>query len=297
MRPGVWLIEKMANKDWAVSDLLKTTADFLGQKGLPSPRLEAELLLSEVLSLSRVALYVNFERILNAPELDAYRDLVRRRMGREPTAYILGRKEFYSLNFKVTKDTLIPRPETERLVDEALLLVKDLNEPIIADVGCGCGAIALSLAKNLKTAKIAATDVSSKALSVARENAESLGLAERIEFLEGDLAAPLSGRSFDLICANLPYVPEGDLKALEPDVVKFEPLLALNGGPDGLSLYRRLIDGIGQILKPGAYLLMEIHPPTLSELIELFKAEGLAFIRAIPDYDRRDRLALARRPL
>jgi release factor glutamine methyltransferase len=287
----------MANKDWAVSDLLKTTADFLGQKGLPSPRLEAELLLSEVLSLSRVALYVNFERILNAPELDAYRDLVRRRMGREPTAYILGRKEFYSLNFKVTKDTLIPRPETERLVDEALLLVKDLNEPIIADVGCGCGAIALSLAKNLKTAKIAATDVSSKALSVARENAESLGLAERIEFLEGDLAAPLSGRSFDLICANLPYVPEGDLKALEPDVVKFEPLLALNGGPDGLSLYRRLIDGIGQILKPGAYLLMEIHPPTLAKLIELFKAEGLAFIRAIPDYDRRDRLALARRPL
>ncbi|MDR0549958.1 MAG: peptide chain release factor N(5)-glutamine methyltransferase [Deltaproteobacteria bacterium] len=287
----------MTDKTWDVAAILKTTTDFFGQKGLPTPRLEAELLLAEILKLRRVDLYVQFERHLTPAEVDAYRELVKRRLNREPTAYILGRKEFYLLPFKVTPATLIPRPETERLVDEALLLTKNLPNPKIADIGCGCGAIALALAKNLPQSHVTAVDLSPATLEVAKENALALNLTSQTEFYLGDLTEPLTNQTFDLICANLPYVPHDDLATLEPDVVKFEPLLALDGGPDGLDLYRRLVNGISRWLKPLAYLLLEIHPPTLEELTKLIVAEGLTFIKAIPDYARANRLVLAQKPI
>ncbi|MDR2422309.1 MAG: peptide chain release factor N(5)-glutamine methyltransferase [Deltaproteobacteria bacterium] len=286
----------MTEKAWAAADLLKTVTDFLGQKGLPSPRLEAEILLSEVLGLTRVELYVNFERVLTPEELEDYRGLVRRRLSHEPSAYILGRKEFYLLNFKVTPDVLIPRPETELLVDEARRLAAKFPAPRIADLGCGCGAIALALAKSLPQSQILATDVSPEALAVAKFNAEALKLDNQVEFRQGDLIEPLLGRSFDLVCANLPYVPHDEIATLEPDVQKFEPHLALDGGPDGLSLYRRLLPEVKKVLAPGGYLLMEIHPPTFSDLASLVETAGLGLAQAIPDLARANRLAVAQAP-
>ncbi|MDR1870547.1 MAG: peptide chain release factor N(5)-glutamine methyltransferase [Deltaproteobacteria bacterium] len=285
----------MTEKEWNAADLLTTTANFLGEKGLSSPRLEAELLLSAVLGLTRVQLYVNYERILSPAELEAYRVLIRRRIAHEPAAYILGRKEFYLLNLKVTPQTLIPRPETELLVDEALSLVKGLADPLIVDIGCGSGAIALALAKNLPQAQIVATDISAEALAVAQENARNLGL-ERVEFLLGDLTEPLNGRAFSLVCANLPYVPTGDFPSLDPGVTRFEPRLALDGGPDGLAVYQRLLSQVKNVLKPQGYLLMEIHPPTLEALEQIIRASGLNFIRPIADFNRTNRLVLAQRP-
>jgi release factor glutamine methyltransferase len=283
----------MSEKVWALADLLKTTTDFLGQKGLATPRLEAELLLSEVLSLSRVQLYVNFERIMTPEELEAYRALIRRRINHEPSAYILGRREFYLLNFKVTPDTLIPRPETELLVDEALAFGKTLAEPTIADIGCGSGAIALALAKNLPQSQVTATDISLKALAVARENAKSLGLESQVEFLEGDLAEPLLGRVFDLICANLPYIPKAEIETLEPDVAKFEPLLALDGGPDGLEPFRRLLPHIKDLLKSKGRLFLEIHPPTLPDLTQILENAGLAIQKTLADLGKNNRVVVA----
>ncbi|MDR1084849.1 MAG: peptide chain release factor N(5)-glutamine methyltransferase [Deltaproteobacteria bacterium] len=284
------------NKTWTVADILKTTCDFFGRKGLTSPRLEAELLLSEVMSLSRVQLYVNFERILTAAEVDAYRELVRRRANHEPAAYILGRKEFYRLNFTVTKDTLIPRPETEHLVDEALKLAKKFPPDLpIADLGCGSGAISLSLARNLPQARIAAVDLSPEALAVAEKNALNLKVAGRVEFLLGDLAQPLSGRTFSLICANLPYVPTEDLPALPPDVALYEPKPALDGGPRGLGLYRRLLPEVPGLLEAGGYILMEIWPPSLDELNGLIVQAGLSPAGVLKDYGQQSRVVTAQK--
>lgn len=258
---------------WLVGRLLTTTASFLKEKGCACPRLDAELLLSRVLSMSKVQLYVNFDRALNQPELDEYRELVRRRCRHEPVAYILGRREFYGLALKTTPAALIPRPETEHLVDEALRLARELwpgRELALADLGCGSGAIALALAKNLPSAEIAAVDLSPEALALARENAAALGLAERVTFVPGDLLAPLAGRRFHLICANLPYIPTPEMAGLMPDVGLHEPHLALDGGPRGLSLIERLLESAPDHLEDQGRLLLEIWPDSLAEL------EGLA---------------------
>ncbi|MDR1578378.1 MAG: peptide chain release factor N(5)-glutamine methyltransferase [Deltaproteobacteria bacterium] len=281
-------------KTWLVGDLLQTTTVFLGQKGLATPRLEAELLLAEILALTRMQLYVHFDRVMTEQELEAYRGLIRRRIKREPSAYILGRREFYLLNFKVTPDTLIPRPETELLVDEAIALAKPLTEPLIWDLGCGCGAIALALAKNLPQSRVTATDLSLPALEVAKGNALVLGLSDQVEFLAGDLTHPVAGRQFNLICANLPYVPQAEIETLDPDVSQFEPRLALDGGPDGLDPFRRLLPEVSVLLKPGGYLLLEIHPPTLPDLTALIQQAQLAVQKVLVDYGKNNRVVVVK---
>jgi release factor glutamine methyltransferase len=278
------------SKIWTVAEILLTTANFLSEKGFASPRLEAELLLTEVIKLKRVELYVNFDRNLTEDEVVGYRNLLKRRLQHEPTAYIMGFKEFYGLNFKVTRDTLIPRPETEHLVDEALALAK--NTLCLADIGCGCGAIALALAKNLPQARIWAADISPEALEVAKFNAQALGLSGQVEFLTGDLAQPLSGH-FGIICANLPYIPADEMAGLPKDVADFEPHLALDGGAGGLDLYRRLIPQIPPLLAPEGYLLLEIWPPSLNELTQILAHNGLHLLRVIVDYGRQNRVAVA----
>ncbi|MGL4207957.1 MAG: peptide chain release factor N(5)-glutamine methyltransferase, partial [Candidatus Adiutrix sp.] len=222
-------------QQWTVGQIIRTTSDFLAQKKVGTPRLDAELLLGHVLKMSKVQLYVNFERILTATELDSYRTLIRRRSIHEPVAYILNRKEFYGLDLKTTKAALIPRPETEHLVDEALRLAKELGpngEVSIADIGCGTGAIILALAKHLPLAKLWAVDISPDALALAQENARTLGFSE-ISFHQGNLLEPLGGLDFHLICANLPYIPTDSMATLMPDVGLYEPHLALDGGPQG----------------------------------------------------------------
>ncbi|MDR2141849.1 MAG: peptide chain release factor N(5)-glutamine methyltransferase [Deltaproteobacteria bacterium] len=283
----------MVERVWETAAILKTTADFLGQKGIDSPRLEAELLLSEVLGLSRVELYVRFDQVLTPEQVTAYRELVRRRLNHEPSAYILGRKEFYKLTFQVSPATLIPRPETEILVGEALRLAQTFPQPRLADLGCGCGAIALALAKNLPQCQVIATDLSPAALEVAKTNAQNLGVADQVEFRQGDLAEPLKGQTLDLICANLPYIPTAEISTLDPTVAQFEPRLALDGGPDGLEPYRRLLPQVREILAPGGYLLLEIDPRALASVQALSAAAGLKCLPPIMDYSRQNRVALA----
>jgi release factor glutamine methyltransferase len=256
---------------WTVGRLLSATTDFLAGKGSATPRLDAELLLARVLALTKVQLYVGFESMVEPEALGRYRELVRRRARHEPVAYILGEKEFYGLKLKTTPAALIPRPETELLVDEALRLAKKhWPEEVVqvVDIGCGGGAIALALARELPRAEIWAVDISPEALTLARANALDLGLAQRLTFFEGDLAAPLAGRRFHLVCANLPYIPESEMAGLMPDVGGHEPHLALNGGPEGLALIRRLLKDAPGLLLPGGRLLLEIWPDSLAALTD-----------------------------
>ncbi len=289
----------MSERLWQLGELLQTTAAFLGSKGSLSPRLDAELLLAEVLGCTKVQLYVNFERQMSPAELDSYRELVRRRARHEPVAYILQRREFYGLMLKSTPAALIPRPETEHLVDAAREAAQRLwpsESPLaVADIGCGSGAIGLALAKNLPAAEIAAVDISPDALALARENAESLGLADQISFFQGDLLEPLAGRDFHLICANLPYIPSEEMAGLMPDVGLHEPHLALDGGPEGLSLIARLIKDAPAQLKPEGRLLLEIWPSCLPRLTQIAAEASLTVEDSIRDLAGFQRVAIIRR--
>ncbi|MCL2029193.1 MAG: peptide chain release factor N(5)-glutamine methyltransferase [Deltaproteobacteria bacterium] len=282
---------------WAVGRLLGATTEFLAGKGSPTPRLDAELLLARVLALTKVQLYINFDREVRPGELDQYRELVRRRARREPVAYILGEKEFYGLGLKTTPAALVPRPETELLVDEALRLAKK-NWPdediLAADIGCGGGAIALALARELPRAEILAVDISPEALALARTNALNLGLDNRLTFLPGDLAAPLAGRLFQLICANLPYIPESELAGLMPEVGAYEPRLALDGGPEGLAVIRRLLPDAPGLLAADGRLLLEIWPDSLAALTDSAGRANLAVEEVLRDLGGHQRIVVLR---
>lgn len=285
-------------ESWLVGRLLATTAAFLRDKGCANPRLDAELLLSRVLMMSKIQLYVNFEKALTPNELDEFRELVRRRSRHEPVAYILGQREFYGLSLKTTPAALIPRPETEHLVDEALRLAREHwpDQPLaLADLGCGTGAIALALAKNLPLAKISAVDISPEALDLARENADALGLAQQLAFEAGDLLDPLAGRRYHLICANLPYIPTEEMAGLMPDVGLHEPHLALDGGPRGLAIIARLLENAHDHLWDGGRILLEIWPDSLRELEDLAGDLGYNLDEPIRDLAGFNRIAVLHR--
>ncbi len=247
------------DSDWTIGRLLAWTADYLKKRGAESPRLDAEVMLAHVLEYERVQLYTHFEEVVGDAPRAAYRDLVKRRADGAPVAYLVGRKEFYSLRFDVSPAVLIPRPETEYLVLGFLEAAKGLESPRAVDVGTGSGCLAVACVKHHPTAAFTAIDVSPDALAVARKNAERHGVAERVEFLQGDLLAAVADRPpFDLIVSNPPYIPSGDLAGLEPNVRDFEPWLALDGGVDGLELIERLAEQAVPLLKPGGRLMMEI---------------------------------------
>lgn len=280
-----------------VKELLREATTLLKAAGLASPRLDAEVLLSFVLGCERLALYKGPEQEVAAEKVALFRVLVARRAAGEPVAYLTGEKEFMGLKFKVTPAVLIPRPETELLVEKAIGLVKDIPAPVIVDVGTGSGAIVVSLAIYLPHARLYATDISPAALAVAEENAVHHGVAGRITFLLGDLLEPLlqeTVRRVDLVVANLPYIPTPKISALPREVLR-EPVAALNGGPDGLVLYRRLVPQAFKLLVPGGYLLLEIgqgqgeaalglFPPTKWEAhieLDLAGRERLVVARAV----------------
>jgi release factor glutamine methyltransferase len=285
----------MTGKVWTVASIIGVTAEFLAKKDPQSPRLEAELLLTQVLGLDRVKLYINFERELSEEELAAYRELVRRRAAHEPVAYILGHKEFYRLSMAVTADTLIPRPETEHLVDEAVRLAKEMAEGPVkaADIGCGSGAISVALAKTLPQAEIKAVDVSAPALAVAKANAKTHQVDDRIEFFQGHLMEPLAGGRFHLICANLPYIPDAFMATLPPDVAAFEPRLALSGGPDGLALIAPLIAAAPAFLEKGGRLVLELWPDSFAQASSLAAQAGLEPLEPVLDHSAKNRILVA----
>jgi release factor glutamine methyltransferase len=244
---------------WTVGRLLTWTKDFLKKKGSESPRLDAEVLLASVLKCERVRLYTQYEDEVVDQDRAQFRELVKKRAEGAPVAHLVGRKEFYSLSFAVSPAVLIPRPDTESVVVEALARLKGIDGPRCVDVGTGSGCLAIACAYHQKTARFIAVDLSPEALAVARTNAKTHGVLERVEFLEGNLLGPVADRpAFDLIVSNPPYIATAVIPTLEPGVRDFEPHLALDGGGDGLRVVDRLIAESVPVLKPGGHLILEI---------------------------------------
>lgn len=240
--------------------LLAWAADYLGGLEVESPRLSAELMLAQVLDCGRLDLYLRHQQPLSQDELAAFKALLVRRRQHEPMAYILGRREFYGLEFKVGPGVLIPRPESEQLVEESLARLQAQPAPRLLELCAGCGAVALALAANLPQAQVVATDSSAQALAYARDNATALGLEDRVQWLQGDLWEPLApaGGFFDLIAVNPPYVQNDQWDTLPRQVRDFEPAQALLGGDDGLELTRAIIAGAGAFLRAQGWLLVEL---------------------------------------
>ncbi|MBJ7596102.1 MAG: peptide chain release factor N(5)-glutamine methyltransferase [Candidatus Dormibacteraeota bacterium] len=250
-------------------EVVRLSTGYLESHGSSSPRLDAELLAATALRIRRLDLYLQFDRPLEEEQLSAIRELVRRRGDGEPVAHITGEREFYGRPFAVSADVLIPRPETETLVQLALQRARgqahDGDGLRIADIGTGSGCVAITLAAELPGAAVTATDVSDAALAVAATNLRRLGLTERVALLRGSWcdplqgrADPLQGRAFDIVVSNPPYVPSAELDGLARDVRDHEPALALDGGTDGLEAYRGLLPSIATVLAPGAWAAVEI---------------------------------------
>ncbi len=225
-----------------VVDVLKKTEAFFRSRGIPSPRLDAELIVGHHLGLERVALYLQFDRPLSEAELRPMRADVQRRADREPIAWILGTKGFWSLDLQSHKDVLVPRPDSETLVTAALDLVPETGPCFIADIGCGTGAIGLAILSERPDAKLFATDMSEPALHCTKANVQALELSDRVAVLKGHLLDPIpEARPIDIVVSNPPYIPSDDIDGLSPEIAKHEPRLALDGGADGLDVYRALI--------------------------------------------------------
>lgn len=255
---------------WTTLKVLTWTSEFLAGKGVANARREAEWLLCAATGLDRVGLYLNFEKPLNDAELSAFRAMVARRSRREPLQHILGSQEFCGLEFEVSPDVLIPRHDTETLVNEAISRQPAARS--VLDIGTGSGCIAVALARQLPAATVTATDISESALAVAQRNAERHGVA--IEFLPGSLFAPLAGRRFDLIVSNPPYIPANSIAELEPEVRDYDPRGALDGGMDGLDLYRLLIPSAQEHLNSAGWLLVEVGIGQAEDVSGLFLAAG-----------------------
>lgn len=258
---------------WTSLKLIQWTSGHFEKKGIPNPRLDAELLLAHVLKCKRVELYTGFEKIVSEKHLAEFKALIERRVKREPLQYIIGETEFWGLKIKVTPDVLIPRPETELLIEESLKAVgtnlvfapdraMTSIAPTILDIGTGSGCIAIALAKNLPEAKITATDLSKEALAVAKENAETNGVADRIEFVAADIAPWLffetQEKKFDLIVSNPPYINSLELDLLQPEVSQFEPRSALSGGLSGFDIIEKILQEAPDFLRNEGRLLMEV---------------------------------------
>ena len=260
-------------------DALTLGAERLRKEGIESATLDMSLILAEVLGLNRLGLYLNLERPLDEEERLAARALLVRRLKHEPMAYILGRREFFGLTFEVTPEVLIPRPETEHLVEHAVAWVRTqaetIPEPLLADIGTGSGAIAIAVAHACPNCRWIATDLSEGALAVARRNAERHGVDSRIEFRQGSLLEPIS-ETLDGLCSNPPYVAETERDQLAPDVAQWEPPTALFGGADGLDLIRTMIAAAPPCLRPGGLLLLEVGARQ-DEAVAQLLAESDAF--------------------
>jgi release factor glutamine methyltransferase len=291
---------------WTIERLIQTAARYLQEKGSPSARLDAELLLAETLDVDRVRLYTQFDMPLDAGAVDRYRSLIARRAAHEPIAYILGHSYFRRLRLSVNPAVLIPRPETEELVDVALELLRRrppwgaLSEAasgatLVMDVGTGSGAIALSLAQEAGV-RVVATDTSLGALELAAVNAAALGLDGVVTFRAMDLLTGVPESSLHLVVSNPPYVATGDLERLAPDIRLYEPLSALDAGPDGLDVYRRLLPEAAGALRPGGTLLLEVGHDQAGAVREMAGEEGFTLVTVHKDLSRKDRIVEATLP-
>jgi release factor glutamine methyltransferase len=270
-------------------ELLNWATSALKEANIESPRLDAEVLLAHSLGLATSQLHTHLNRRLDAKAEEAFRSLVTRRVQREPVAYITGHKEFFALDLKVDHRVLIPRPETETLVEVALTIARQNNLSVLAEVGVGSGAIAIALAVNLPSTQVFAIDSSSDALAVAEENCRRHQVLDRVVLLHGDLLEPLS-EPVGLIVANLPYVSKEELKTLTPDITQYEPLEALDGGVEGLDHIQRLLEQAGPCLSPSGIVCLEIGASQASAVNDLARKEfpeaAVALVRDLAGLDR-----------
>ncbi len=288
---------------WTVRRLLEWTTGFFTRKQVDSPRLSAERLLAHVLMYPRIRLYTDYDRPLNDTELTTFRSLVQRAAEQEPIEYLSGTAHFFNLEFEVNRDVLIPRPDTETLVENVLQLARHtagMESPRVLDLCTGSGCIAAAIGHHLKNAVVIATELSEKAVAVARRNIERLGLAGRVTVEQGDLFEPLvnsvDGQPFQLIVGNPPYIATAQVDALDRSVKDYEPRLALDGGPDGLLLHRRILAGAGDRLVSGGRVYLEIAFDQGGLAKEVAGGFGdFEEVRVLKDHGGNDRVLTARR--
>lgn len=290
-----------ADLEWSILRVILWAAAYLKERGIESPRSAAEILLAHALRTDRVQLYVHHDKPLEKTELAAFKELIRRRVRREPVAYIVGRKGFWTLDLAVGPEVLIPRPETECLVEAALALLAKVPAECCArvlDLGTGSGAIVLALAAEAVRHRYFASDLSAAALTTARRNAHAVGVEGRVEFFAADWFSALrqGGAPFDLIVSNPPYVVRSTLAELQAEIVRHEPRLALDGGRDGLTSYRAIIGAADSHLAPGGALLLEIGSDQ-REAVQRIAAQagGYGEVQCMADYAGRDRVVVLRK--
>lgn len=282
---------------WTTRRLLTWTTQYFERKGLDSPRVSAEMLLAHVLSTTRLRLYMDADRPASELERSAFRDLVERAIADEPVDYLVGHAPFFSMMFKVTPDVLIPRPSTETIVEHVIQHVRrtpGFAQPTILDLGTGSGAIAIALAKHVAGSHVVATDLSEAALAVARVNAETHGVTDRIDFRQGDLFAPVTGQRFRYIVSNPPYISDAEWVDVEPNVRDHEPVLALRAGAEGLDVIAPLIDQACDYLETPGQLLVEFAAAHREAAPRLASATGrLMNARVLHDHERLPRVLVA----
>lgn len=265
--------ESSTAEPWTVRRILEWTTNYLKQNGSESPRLEAEILLAHSRQTPRIKLYTEFDDVLTEPVRAKMRDLVKRRANREPVAYLVGHREFFSLSFEVAPGVFIPRPDTETLVMETLALAKGMAAPRILELCTGSGCISVSLAVNLPAAQITAIELEDIPFAISQKNAEKHKVRDRIDFRQGNLFGPVpTDEPFDFVVSNPPYIADGEIPTLEPEISRHEPRAALAGGTDGLDVIRKLADETPRFLKPGGYLLFELSPEQADAAQQLFLA-------------------------
>lgn len=281
---------------WTIKRILDWTTNFLREKESDNPRLEAEVLLAFACSCQRIQLYTRYHEVLDDTTRARMRELVKRRANSEPVAYLVGFREFFSLDFRVTSDVLIPRPETETLVLELIEEARTKNKTTILDLCTGSGCIVVSAAVNLPSSNFVAVDISEDALEIAKENAATHEVVDRIDFLQGDLFESIdASMQFDIIASNPPYISPEEIETLIPDVKDHEPKLALDGGDLGLEIVNRLIDQIHTYLKPGGLFLCEISPEQWPQVqAKINSTNRFESVKIVNDLAGRERIVYAR---
>lgn len=267
-----------ATQTWTIGGLLDWTARYLHEKGSEFPRLDAEVLLAHALGCKRIQLYTRYDDPAPDAARAEFRELIRKRVEGCPVAYLVGKKEFFGLEFEVGPAVLIPRPDTEHVVMECLKLARGMPTPRVLDIGTGSGNIAVAVAHRHQGARVTAVDRSADALAVAARNAAKHGVSERVRFLHGDLFAPLSGgERFDFVLSNPPYIADEDMAQLPVGVRGFEPDAALRGGPGGFAVFDRLVTQARDFLEPGGWLVVEIGAPQ--------ETQARTRLAALPEYE------------
>ncbi len=285
----------MTEERWTVGSLLRWTTEHFASVGIESARLDAECLLAEALGCERLALYLEFDKPAQAAERARFRELVKRRATeRIPVAHLLGRKEFWSLEFEITKDVLVPRPDTETLIQAVLDLIPNREtEWKVLEVGTGSGAVVAALATERPKARCVATDISPAALAVAARNAERHGLSDRIHFVHGDGFEPVLGERFDVVVSNPPYLAAGDAAHLAPELAH-EPREALFAGATGTEMLATLVHGVGSVLEPGGAVVLEMAPEQAPEVAAWLEACGFTDVAIHRDLAGQHRAVSAR---